>query len=152
MNFIIPRYTLFVVAVLAVMLEIDIASSYSKTENNLLSVLHLEDDTEYSGGYNKQPTLSGDEFAAIPAFYAGLNPTSGVACDFDGDGFMDIATTNKEGVLISINTGNGFKTHADYNIAGLPVGIATSDVNADGYKDLVIIKDLTLKSRRYNSV
>ncbi len=63
------------------------------------------------------------------------------ADDFNKDGKADVATTNKDSNNVSVLLGNGngtFSSVATFATGQRPLGMAVSDVNNDGNKDLVV--------------
>lgn len=76
---------------------------------------------------------------------AGVNPTSIVVADFNGDGIPDMAVCNSDGGGITILLGNGdgtFKAAASLSATGVDF-IAVGDFNGDGIPDIVA-NDLTV--------
>jgi Legume lectin domain/Bacterial Ig-like domain (group 3)/FG-GAP-like repeat len=71
----------------------------------------------------------------------GGEPGGVVAGDFDGDGFLDLATANNEGgISVLIGNGDGtFKTQVTYGAGGFPANIYTGDFNNDGKLDLAVV-------------
>ena len=73
-----------------------------------------------------------------------LYPTGGysvavAAADLNGDGFLDLVTTNYSSENISILLGNGdgtFRTHADFPADNGARGLVVADFNGDGRLDL----------------
>jgi hypothetical protein len=66
--------------------------------------------------------------------------------DLNGDGHLDIATTNPNTADVSILLGNGdgtFQPAASYPVHGAPRGIAMADFNKDGKLDVVTADDWT---------
>jgi len=69
----------------------------------------------------------------------GHNPTSAFAADLDGDGDMDVATTNASSGDISIVSNNGDGTFAPpsaYAVGGYPSAVLAADLDSDGDLDL----------------
>jgi hypothetical protein len=82
-------------------------------------------------------------------FYAGVNSTTVVVGDFNGDGVPDLAVANIgdcfescEGISsVSVLLGNGdgtFRAAVDFHVGGGPVSMATADFNGDGLPDLAV--------------
>src|SRR5262249_35634418 len=67
-----------------------------------------------------------------------------VAADFNGDGFIDLATVSGVAAptgTLSIMLGNGdgtFRAPINYAIGGHPRGVAAGDLNGDGQADVVV--------------
>lgn len=69
------------------------------------------------------------------------NPNKATAADFNGDGFVDIATSSQTRNYVSIllnNGSGGFPTHTDTYLGDShgPNGICAADFTGDGYIDL----------------
>jgi uncharacterized protein (TIGR03437 family) len=84
----------------------------------------------------------GFSFAPLGPFPVGRNPTSIIAVDVDGDGKLDLVTTNytsnDESVLLGSGTGN-FTADAKspYAVGAGPTKVVTADLNGDGQPDLM---------------
>jgi hypothetical protein len=65
--------------------------------------------------------------------------------DFDGDGHLDVAVTNKGvpgSVMVFLGDGHGkFHKRATYKLDGGPYGIAAGDLNGDNHPDLAVALD-----------
>jgi hypothetical protein len=69
----------------------------------------------------------------------GRQPTSVVASDLDGDGDIDLATTNEDDndVSVVLNLGpQGFGAAASYGVGALPEWLVAADLDGDGWNDL----------------
>ncbi len=89
-------------------------------------------------------------------FTLGNGPSSVAVGDFNGDGFLDLAATNRSDNTVSILLGNGNGTfapqvHSPFATGLTPVSIAVGDFNDDGNLDLAVVNacgsDLTCASR-----
>jgi hypothetical protein len=85
---------------------------------------------------------------AYPSTYGvGINPSSAVAADLDGDGWPDLAVVNWVGSTVSIlrNNRNGtFGEPVNFNARGLyghPYAITAADFDGDGHQDLAVAED-----------
>jgi hypothetical protein len=85
----------------------------------------------------------------LSASYAiGVASVSLTVADFDGDGHLDLAVTNKGfnnpgNVMTFFGDGHGkLRSRKTYKVAGGPFGIAAADLNGDHYSDLVVTGDL----------
>lgn len=85
--------------------------------------------------------------ATWPGFAAPINMTAGNAAravtpgDFNGDGNLDLASTNQSSSNVGIYLGNGsgnFGTPTTYAVGSNPRGISTGDFNHDGDLDLAV--------------
>jgi len=74
-----------------------------------------------------------------PPNQVGLTPSPNENADFDGDGFIDIATANYGSGSVSVLLGNGdgtFRAAQHYPVGGWPAGMAVLDVDGDGDTDI----------------
>ncbi|UAJ72940.1 VCBS repeat-containing protein [Synechocystis sp. PCC 7339] len=83
-----------------------------------------------------------DRFDPFVTFDTGINPIAVTLGDFNGDGFLDIATAkNNENVSLLLSNGDGTfnsPTFVNLSIGGTnPFAIAEGDFNNDGNLDLV---------------
>ena len=76
---------------------------------------------------------------------AGSRPGSGLAADLDGDGLLDLVTSNTLGTETSLSVsiilqtaGRGFGTARNYEAGPKAVGMAAADAENDGDIDLVV--------------
>src|SRR6476620_1258276 len=69
---------------------------------------------------------------------AGINTSSICHADFNGDGNMDIAATNKSGtVSILLGDGTGdLGSATDFTVGYLPNSVCSADFNGDNNADL----------------
>jgi hypothetical protein len=78
-------------------------------------------------------------FLAPVNYSAGSNPAAIVASDFNGDGWLDLATANYLDNTVSVLLGNGDGTFqaARTSVTGsFPYSLVTADFNGDGRLDL----------------
>ncbi|BBL74230.1 FG-GAP repeat domain-containing protein [Methylomagnum ishizawai] len=72
----------------------------------------------------------------------GLGPYGSVAADLNGDGTLDLATTNQYGHSVSVllgKPGGGFKAKRDYATGKGPTGLRAVDCNGDKIQDLISV-------------
>ncbi|MEJ2495023.1 MAG: FG-GAP-like repeat-containing protein [Ignavibacteriaceae bacterium] len=82
------------------------------------------------------------EFDPALNFDVDLYPTSVTVCDFNRDGFPDLAVTNSLTYKVSLLLGDGsgnFGTAIDLNAGTYPTSITVGDFNGDENPDLVTI-------------
>ena len=79
-------------------------------------------------------------FAARVDYAVGAYAQSLTTADIDGDGRLDIVTSNSDNKTVSVlfNNGDGFATAVVYAVGEPPRSVAAADVNGDGYTDLVV--------------
>ncbi len=92
--------------------------------------------------------FAAQSFAFHPIFYTridfpvgGREPRSMCTADFDGDGALDLATSNFDNGNVSIlrNNGNGtFGVADNYGVGSGPLTIFATDVDKDGHPDIVV--------------
>ncbi len=76
---------------------------------------------------------------AIPSVDNG-DPTSVLSADYDGDGNLDIAVTEKDTDSINIALGNGdgtFGAETVLSVGDFPLDAKSGDFNGDGSVDLI---------------
>ncbi|HWF48048.1 MAG TPA: FG-GAP-like repeat-containing protein [Bryobacteraceae bacterium] len=83
------------------------------------------------------------QFAATANFLSGGTPSSFTLADFNGDGLIDIAITNKDTNTVSIllnqpSQPGQFQLAASLAVGTQPVAIVQGDFNGDGLPDLVV--------------
>jgi flagellin-like hook-associated protein FlgL len=81
-------------------------------------------------------TFHGQVSYALP----GSNPDFTNAVDLNGDGTLDLVTSDRGSNDISVQLGNGsgtFKARATYAVGTQPSGITVGDLNGDGNLDIV---------------
>jgi len=110
---------------------------------------------EYGGtGHSALGVFLGDgkgNFKESATYELGVESNSLAVADFNGDGHLDVAVTNrlgygkngKEGsVMVFFGRGDGTLRKPDlYELGGQPYGIATGDFNGDHHPDLAITQD-----------
>ena len=83
-------------------------------------------------------------FVAGELISVGDGPYAIAAGDIDGDGDLDLVTTNYESQSLSVlvNGGNGVFTRANDLIASAPADIRMTDLNGDNYVDLIVAENV----------
>jgi Bacterial Ig-like domain (group 3)/FG-GAP-like repeat len=92
-------------------------------------------------------------FATAVNYVAGNDLSSVVLADFNGDGKIDIATTDvsSSNVAILLNKGNGtFQAAVEYAAGPNPLSLAASDFNGDGKVDLVVTNVCDVSLQNFN--
>lgn len=82
-------------------------------------------------------------FIAARSFAVGPEPRSLVVADFNGDGWLDIASAN-HGFSVSILLGDGsggFVATGTISVDGTPIGMVLGDFNADQKVDLAVANE-----------
>src|SRR5262245_14899442 len=78
-------------------------------------------------------------FAGPVAYAAGDNTHSPALADINGDGFVDLAVTDGDGVAVLLGLGNGtFDAPQHFATSGPAFDLAAGDFNGDGYADLTV--------------
>ncbi len=94
------------------------------------------------------PPPPGIAFAAPVAYgTGGTNPNCIAAADFNGDGIMDLAVTNKSNDTVAVLLGKGdgtFGTAVTYSVGNgpFPIYLVAADFNNDGKPDLAVVNAL----------
>jgi FG-GAP-like repeat len=75
------------------------------------------------------------------AFPVAQGPTAIVAADFNGDGRIDLAVADGNGVSVLLGKPDGsFAAKVDYSVGSItPTSLAVADVNGDGRLDLIVV-------------
>jgi len=81
-------------------------------------------------------------FTAAGVYATGAAPTAIITSDFNGDGKLDLATANQQGLSVSVllNQGNATFTTTNYTLSGTtkPVDLGSADFNGDGKFDILV--------------
>jgi hypothetical protein len=93
---------------------------------------------------------------ALPVLSVGSSPYAAAKGDFNGDGVLDIVTTNfaSNNVTVLLGAdGTVFPTQNVYSVGTSPIGVAVADLNADGKLDIhrqreFLVRDQPPGSRR----
>jgi hypothetical protein len=97
--------------------------------------INLSSGPGYSLGQNSTALLS-----PKTDYTVGSSPIWVAAGDFNGDGKLDLATTNRFSGTVSIllrNSANtGFDAKTDFSVGSIPESVAVGDFNGDGKLDL----------------
>ena len=107
--------------------KLDIVSPNSPTGN--IAVL-----LGNGNGTFKAPVISGTQNLTQGFLFTAV-------ADFNGDGKLDVVTTNNLGNYIQVWLGNGdgsFKAPTNYTVGTQPTSIAVGDFNGDGKADLAV--------------
>jgi hypothetical protein len=86
-------------------------------------------------------------FSTEVNFGVGLDPTSVVAGDFNGDGKQDLATCNRGSTDVSVLLGTGtgsFQPPSNFALGFPPNEIALGDFNGDGKQDLAVTNNVNV--------
>jgi Ca2+-binding RTX toxin-like protein/methionine-rich copper-binding protein CopC len=100
--------------------------------------------TEYDGVLtNSAPVIHPSRilsFAERVDYAVGAYAQSLTTADINGDGRLDIVTSNSDNKTVSVlfNNGDGFAAAVVYAVGEPPCSVAAADVNGDGYTDLVV--------------
>src|SRR5207248_4829424 len=79
--------------------------------------------------------------AAPTNYVVGLNPTTVVAGDFNGDGKIDLVTTDYGSMSISLlpaDSRGDFQGALSLSTGLQPYAVVAGDINADGIVDLIV--------------
>ena len=110
------------------------------------------------GGLSEVGILLGNgdgTFQQGGSYSTGASPLAVVAADLNGDGKLDLATSNSQGVGVSVLLGNGdgtFQAAVNYPVSGFPESLAVADLNGDGKPDLAVANLLTLTANAKSTV
>jgi len=87
--------------------------------------------------------MSGNEFNPPQVYETGLYPSCVASGDLNGDGIVDVVTTNGGDGTVSVLLGSGdgtFQSHVDYP-TGASAMVAIADLNRDGKLDVITSGD-----------
>src|SRR5262249_28572531 len=76
-------------------------------------------------------------------------PVAVAVGDFNGDGNLDIATTNNDSRTVSVLLGNGdgsFQPAVNYDAGGNPFGLAVGHLHDPNILDLVVVNQTSARS------
>ncbi len=80
-------------------------------------------------------------FAAGPTLSTQPGPFAVTTADFNGDGFLDLASANESADSVSVflgNGGGGFGAGSNYPVGSHPLAITAADFNGDSRTDLAV--------------
>jgi Bacterial Ig-like domain (group 3)/FG-GAP-like repeat len=82
-----------------------------------------------------------NDFVPRVDYPTGPQPFATAIADLNGDGRLDIATSNMTGNSVSIllsTGGGGFGTNTDFQTGGSAIGLSVADLNGDGRPDIAV--------------
>jgi hypothetical protein len=104
--------------------------------NRALSSTEVAQLYTYEGGRGVYPV----SFILSSTNAVGNGPTSIVAVDVNGDGYLDLVSANLHDNTLTVLTNNGnrvFGYNATYSVGVEPVSVVAADVSGDGKVDLI---------------
>lgn len=124
--------------------EVSIQAGYGEENTLRFSLGNFAGSTSGSSPFSS--TVGDGTFGSAAQYKVGTAPRGVVVNDFDGDGFMDIATSDKNSSQVSILHGNGngtFTARTAFTTGTQPLSLQGADLNGDGQMDLVTANYVT---------
>jgi hypothetical protein len=89
---------------------------------------------------NSRAPVATGSFRSALNFDVGARPLSVAVADFNGDGRLDLVTTDQRNARANVLLGNGdgtFQGGRIFAVGSEPTAVAAADVNGDGHADLI---------------
>ncbi|GEM_PF-3397895 len=122
--------------------EVPIGASAGQINVNV-NGLQSATNNAYQVTFESNGTFDEEDVSDPFFFETGTRPFRGIAADFDGDGLLDIASSNYGGQDVSIlrNSSSGigdinFESHVTFTVGSTPNGLVSADFDGDGKNDL----------------
>jgi hypothetical protein len=118
------------------------AHSVAVADFNNDGILDLVIGEETSGTTSLAFGKGNGSFQPLTGYSTGSDPTVEIGADLNGDGFLDLVTSNfnvQSTFTYLLSNGNGtFQFHINYGTGTGPMGLTVGDFNNDGMLDLAI--------------